>query len=110
MLTAEDGVVGSGNHTMEISEVQKVAALARLSLNEQDLADCQQHLGRILEYVQLLEEVDVSETDPLPHPVPRKNVFRDDVVQPSLTQEQALHNACCTDGKFFLVPRILDEK
>ncbi len=95
---------------MEISEVNKVAALARLSLDESDLADCQTHLGKILDYVRLLEEVDVTDTDPLPHPVPRQNVFREDEVRESLPREAALSNACNTDGQFFLVPRILEEK
>lgn len=95
---------------MEISEVRKVANLARLSLTDQELESSRQQLGAILDYVRLLDEVKLDGVTPMPHPVPMNNVFREDHRQESLSQEDALANACKTDGQFFLVPRILEEK
>jgi aspartyl/glutamyl-tRNA(Asn/Gln) amidotransferase C subunit len=65
--------------TMDIAEVRKVASLARLSLNEQELAACGEQLTVILDYVSQLNEVDTTDVAPMPHPIPAENIFRDDV-------------------------------
>lgn len=96
--------------TMEIAEVRKVASLARLSLNEQELAACGEQLTVILDYVSLLNEVDTTSVAPMSHPIPAENVFREDVQKDSLPREAALANSPKTDGQFFLVPKILEEK
>ena len=95
---------------MELSDVRKVATLARLSLSEDMLQSSGQQLTKILEYVQLLDEVDITGVEPMTHPVPAENVFRDDVMAASLPREAALSNAPRTDGQFFIVPKILEEK
>lgn len=95
---------------MELSDVRKVATLARLSLSEDMLQSSGQQLTKILEYVQLLDEVDITGVEPMTHPVPAENVFRADVMAASLPREAALSNAPKTDGQFFIVPKILEEK
>lgn len=90
------------------AEVLKVASLARLKLTAAELDDCTAKLGSILEYVASLNEVATDEIDPMAHAVEMNNVFRDDLVEPSLPQQAALANAPKTDGQFFLVPQILD--
>ncbi len=95
---------------MEISDVRKVASLARLSLSDAELQATGQQLTKILEYVQLLDEVDIADVTPMTHPVPAENVFRADEIRPSLPREAALSNAPKTDGQFFVVPKILEEK
>jgi aspartyl-tRNA(Asn)/glutamyl-tRNA(Gln) amidotransferase subunit C len=47
---------------------------------------------------------------PMPHPIPAENIFREDVQKDSLPREAALANSPKTDGLFFLVPKILEEK
>jgi aspartyl-tRNA(Asn)/glutamyl-tRNA(Gln) amidotransferase subunit C len=89
-------------------EVLRVAALARLKLTDAEVDDLTSKLGTILEYVASLEEVDTEDVEPLVHAVELSNVFRHDVVGPSLPREAALSNAPKADGRFFLVPRILD--
>ncbi|MGQ0635621.1 MAG: Asp-tRNA(Asn)/Glu-tRNA(Gln) amidotransferase subunit GatC [Planctomycetaceae bacterium] len=90
------------------ADVLKVATLARLRLSDAEVADCTAKLGRILDYVALLNEVNTDDVEPLAHAVELTNVFRDDTVLPSLPREAALANAPHTDGRFFLVPQILD--
>ncbi|MFN0051212.1 MAG: Asp-tRNA(Asn)/Glu-tRNA(Gln) amidotransferase subunit GatC [Planctomycetales bacterium] len=90
------------------AEVLKVAALARLKLSDAELDDCTAKLASILEYVELLNEVNTDDVEPLVHAVELSNVFREDVVQPSLPLAAALANAPKTDGQYFLVPQILD--
>ncbi|RLS31109.1 MAG: Asp-tRNA(Asn)/Glu-tRNA(Gln) amidotransferase subunit GatC [Planctomycetota bacterium] len=95
---------------MELSDVRKVATLARLSLSEDALQTSGEQLTKILDYVRLLDEVDTANVEPMTHPVPAENVFRDDVMSASLPIEAALSNAPKTDGHFFIVPKILEEK
>ncbi len=89
-------------------DVAKVALLGRLKLSDDELAQMTTQLGRVLEYVDILNEVDTAGVEPLAHPIELANVFRDDVEQDSLTREDALANAPKTDGRFFVVPAILD--
>jgi aspartyl-tRNA(Asn)/glutamyl-tRNA(Gln) amidotransferase subunit C len=89
-------------------EVLKVARLARLKLNDAELDDYTEKLGNVLAYVDSLNEIDTEDIEPMVHAVELSNVFRADEVTPSLPREAALANAPKTDGKFFLVPQILD--
>ena len=95
---------------MERDEVLKVASLARLSLSEHEIDEFGKQLTQILGYVETLNEVDVEGATPMPHAVDEHNVFRKDQASESLSREAALSNAPQTDGQFFLVPQILDQK
>jgi len=95
---------------MDIKEVQKVASLARLSLSDQELTDYGNQLTQILSYVEVLNELELEDTVPMPHAVDLQNVFRADEQRPSLDRDQALANAPKTDGQFFQVPQILEQK
>lgn len=88
--------------------VLKVARLGRLKLAESELDDYAAKLGQILQYVEQLNEVDTTDVEPMAHAVARQNVFREDVVLPSLPRAAALQNAPKTDGQAFLVPQIID--
>ncbi len=89
-------------------DVAKVALLGRLKLSDVELEQLTTQLGRVLEYVDILNEVDTTAVEPMAHPIELSNVFRDDVARDSLTREDALANAPKTDGRFFVVPPILD--
>ena len=95
---------------MEEDEVRKVASLARLELSDEELATYGQHLTQILGYIEVLNEVDIDDALPMPHAVDLQNVFRSDERCPSLDREAALSNAPKTDGQFFQVPQILEQK
>ena len=89
-------------------DVQKVARLARLKLSDQELQQVAKQLDGILEYVAVLDEADVSNVEPMAHVADVANAFREDEVRPSLPREESLSNATKTDGKYFLVPQILE--
>ncbi len=95
---------------MERDEVLKVASLARLSLNDHEIDELGRQLTQILGYVETLNEVDVENAEPMPHAVDERNVFREDTQRASIERDDALSNAPATDGRFFLVPQILDQK
>ncbi|MBX3439604.1 MAG: Asp-tRNA(Asn)/Glu-tRNA(Gln) amidotransferase subunit GatC [Planctomycetaceae bacterium] len=91
-------------------EIAKVADLARLTITDAERDRLQQQLADILKYVHRLDGVDTSDVVPLVHAVEVSNVLRPDVPQESLPREQALANAPQTDGLYFLVPPILEER
>ena len=90
-------------------QVRHVARLARLKCSDQEIATFTRQLGDILEYVAQLEQLDTDNVEPLAHCLPIHNVFRDDVVTPSLPNEQALANAPARDGEFFTLPKVLGD-
>ncbi len=94
---------------MALSEkdVQYVAKLARLEVTAEEVAKYTQQLGNILQYVEQLNKLDTSNVEPLTHPLDMKNVFREDVVQPSLTQQEVLSNAPEPQSGHFKVPKIM---
>lgn len=96
--------------TLDAEKVRKVAVLARLKLSDAEIGDYANKLGNILKYVDTLNEVDTEGVEPMVHAVELSNVFRADEVQPSLPRDVALQNAPKTDGTFFLVPQILEDK
>ena len=91
-------------------DVEKVALLARLKLSPAELELLTTQLGQILTYVDILNEVDTEDVEPMAHAVEMSNVFREDEQRPSLPRELALANAPKTDGRYFLVPPILEAR
>lgn len=89
-------------------EVAKVALLGRLKLSADEIDRLTAQLGRVLEYVAILNEVDTDGVEPMAHAIEISNVFRDDAAVASLSREDALSNAPKTDGRCFLVPAILE--
>jgi aspartyl-tRNA(Asn)/glutamyl-tRNA(Gln) amidotransferase subunit C len=78
---------------IEQKEVERIAHLARLHLNPQELQRMQKELNRILEYVRKLEELDTSQVEPMHHVFEVENFFREDIIRPSLPKEKVMENA-----------------
>ena len=93
-------------------DVAHLAGLARIQLDEAELDRLAGELPKILEAVatvtQALEGAD--DVTPMSHPTPLTNVFREDVVRPSLAPEDALAGAPESQEQRFLVPKILGEE
>jgi aspartyl-tRNA(Asn)/glutamyl-tRNA(Gln) amidotransferase subunit C len=89
------------------ADVQHVARLARLSLTEAEIARFVPQLESILDYVAMMDKLDVTNVEPMAHALPLSNVLREDVVTPSLPVEKVLQNAPETDGPFFKVPKVI---
>jgi len=87
-------------------EVEYVARLARLHFEEEELTRLQQELGKIIEYVHQLSELDLSGLEPTSHAVPLKNVLRPDEPVPGLSQAEAIANGPAVEEGQFVVPRI----
>lgn len=92
-----------------LKEVEHVARLARLELTAEEKERMQAQLDSILSYIDTLSELDTTAVEPTSHILPMTNVFREDTVTSSLTQEEALANAPDRHDRLFRVPRILEE-
>lgn len=94
---------------MKISreEVEHVAHLARLNLREEELVKMTEQLDTILSYVDKLDELDTEGVKATTHAFSVSNAFREDVVTPSLSQDEALANGPDHNGDSFNVPKII---
>jgi aspartyl-tRNA(Asn)/glutamyl-tRNA(Gln) amidotransferase subunit C len=91
-------------------EVARVAALARITLAEQELDKLAGQLDAIVEAVRTVSEAAGGDVPPTSHPIPLVNAFRPDEVHPSLTVDQALQSAPAREADQFKVPQILGEE
>lgn len=88
-------------------EVEHVALLSRLALDESRIEQLTAQLGSILDYIEKLSRLETQDVEPLSHPLPMSNVFRPDEPGESLKPEAALRNAPGRRRGFFEVPRII---
>ncbi len=88
------------------AEVEHIARLSRLGLEEDELESLRHDLSLILDYVQTLGELDLAGVPPTAHAVALKNVFRPDVPWEGLDHEEAVAGAPDVERGQFAVPRI----
>lgn len=91
-------------------EVAHLANLARIDLDDAELDHLVPQLSVILESIASIADVAAADIPPTSHAIPLTNVFREDVLRPSLTAEQALSGAPATEQQRFSVPRILGDE
>jgi aspartyl-tRNA(Asn)/glutamyl-tRNA(Gln) amidotransferase subunit C len=93
-------------------DVAHLAGLARIQLDDAELDRLGRELPKILESVATVSRAleGAGDVEPMSHPTPLRNVFREDAVRPSLTPEQALAGAPAAEEQRFLVPKILGEE
>lgn len=88
-------------------DVEHVAVLARLSVNENEINLFTQQLNSILDYFEKLKTVDTSDVAPSTHAIHINNAFREDVAADSLPLETVLENSPDRESGFFRVPKII---
>jgi aspartyl-tRNA(Asn)/glutamyl-tRNA(Gln) amidotransferase subunit C len=91
-------------------EVEHVAKLARLGVNEAEKESFSRQLSEILSYIGKLNELDTSKIEPTSHVLDLSNVFRDDGVRESLPPSDVLANAPDRENDHFRVPKIIEER
>lgn len=94
--------------SLSIDEVRKVALLARLRLDDAELEQMRQQLSDILAYMQVLQQVDVTDVPVTAQVTDVVNVVRPDEVRPSLTVEEVLANAPDSEDGYFKVKPVLE--
>ncbi|CAB5239284.1 unannotated protein [freshwater metagenome] len=91
-------------------DVAHLARLARIEMTDEELVNLASEFDVILNAVARVQEVATADVAPTSHPLPLRNVFRPDVVAPSLTPEEALSGAPASEENRFKVPQILGEE
>lgn len=95
--------------TIDKDTVDKVAHLARLELAESEKEAMMEDMGKILDFMAKLNEVDTSGVEPLVYMTDEINVLREDVVKQEITHEEALKNAPKHDENYFLVAKVIEK-
>jgi aspartyl-tRNA(Asn)/glutamyl-tRNA(Gln) amidotransferase subunit C len=90
------------------ADVEHVARLARLALTDEEIERMTVDLGAVLEHAADVASLDLDGVPPTSHPLPLRNVLRDDEVRPSLDRDEVLAAAPDAEDGQFRVPRILD--
>jgi aspartyl-tRNA(Asn)/glutamyl-tRNA(Gln) amidotransferase subunit C len=87
--------------------VEYIANLARIELTEEEKETLRPQLSGILEYIEKLNELDVSGVEPTKEPFVKENVLRDDVVVKSKVLPDIMDNAPAAEDNHFKIPRVI---
>ncbi len=90
------------------SEVQKVAHLARLSIDDESIQATTDTISSILKMVDTMEAVDTSNIEPLANPLDATQRLRADIVSETNQREQLQSCAPAVEKGLFLVPRVIE--
>lgn len=95
---------------MKINEetVQYVAALAKLTVSDEEKQKVAVDLDRILDYIETMNGLDTEGVEPMSHVLPIKNVFREDIVVNQDNREQLIKNAPKQKDGCFAVPKTVE--
>ena len=88
--------------------IDYVGILAKLELSEKEKEKAKQDMGKMLDYIDMLNELDTSGVEPMSHVFPVNNVFREDVVTNGDDRENILANAPEQKDGAFVVPKTFD--
>ena len=88
--------------------IEYVKILAKLELSEEEKEQAKSDIGRMLDYIDKLNELDTSGVEPLSHVFQVSNVFREDVVTNQYERERILKNAPARKDDSFKVPKTVE--
>jgi aspartyl-tRNA(Asn)/glutamyl-tRNA(Gln) amidotransferase subunit C len=94
--------------SIDVTEVRRIAHLARLRLDEQELDGYADTLSRILGLIEQMNEVDTTGVSPMAHPLDMELRLRADAVTESDQRDKFQENAPATDAGLYLVPRVIE--
>lgn len=107
--TSQAVVISEGSPLkLELETVERIAALARLGLSQDEKERMREQLSVVLDHISMLEEVSTEDIPPTAQVIELQNIMRDDVVEPSLSRDQVLMNAPDTEDGFIKVKAVLD--
>lgn len=87
--------------------MEEIEILAKLHLSPEEKEKSKEEMQRMLDYVDMLNQLDTKDVEPLTHLFPIQNVFREDEVQESTPREELLKNAPAEKDGQFLVPKTI---
>ena len=88
--------------------IEYVGILAKLELSDEEKEEAKSDMGRVLDYIDKLNELDTTGVEPMSHVFPVQNVFREDVVTNGDDSENMLKNAPAERDSMDEVPKTVD--
>ena len=89
-------------------DVEYIAQLSRLTIPESEMEKVTEQFNQILNYADILNELDTKGIEPTAHVLPLSNVLREDIAVEGVSQEVALSNAPAVHDGGFKVPRVIE--
>ena len=96
--------------TIDTNTVKHVANLVRLGLSEEEAQKFSAQFSSIIEYFNMLNQVDTTNVQPASDIANAENVLRDDVVQPSMSRDEFLKNVPQSERGYVKVPTVLGDE
>ena len=93
---------------LEKNDVEKIAHLARLALDEQDVPKYAREISKILALVEQMNQVDTRDVEPMAHPLDASQRLRPDVVTEEDQRELFQTNAPQVEAGLYLVPKVIE--
>ena len=93
--------------TIDDKKIEDLAHLARLEFNDSEKVAIKHDLEEIIKFCDKLNEVDVSNTEPLIYLSHEQNVLRTDMIKQGLPKAEVLKNAPESDSDYFKVPKVV---
>ena len=94
---------------MEVNDelIDNLAELACLEFTSSEKEELKKDLEKMIAFIDKLNELDTTGVEPQLHMTDEINMLRDDILEGSVTREEALKNAPLTDGVYFKVPKVI---
>ena len=94
--------------SVDAATVKRIGRLARIRIEENEVATYQDELNAILGFVEQLSEVDVTGVEPMTSVTPMSLRRRDDAVTDGGYPERIVANAPLSEDNFFMVPKVIE--
>ena len=94
--------------TLERSDIEKIAHLARLNIRDEDVAAYTRNLSDILNLVEQLSEADTANVEPMAHPLDMMQRLREDAVTEENQREHFQKIAPQVEAGLYLVPKVIE--
>ena len=94
--------------SLQKSDIEKIAHLARLSIDENAIPSYADNLSNILQLVEQMNAVDTSDITPMAHPLSESQRLRDDVITETNQREHFQQIAPQTVNGLYLVPKVIE--
>ena len=95
--------------SLTLQDVGKIANLARLELTDAEKSQYLEQLTAILDYADMLNDLNLDGIEPTAHAIAQQNIMRDDIAVPGLSIDDVLFNAPQQAQNQFLIQSVLDE-
>lgn len=87
-----------------------MARLARLDVDDERIETYRGQLVDVLQHIEKIMQLDVTDVEPLARPLETTNHLDEDVVEPSMSADEALANAPAREGDYLAVPKVIGEE